>query len=330
MSEHPSDREIDQFVRHALPTADVLRVDDHLAGCDACRRRALRAGAAGLVEVEEEFVSAGRRATTMLDAPAGPVGTRKRWLLVAAALVCAAGVLFVAARFASIGRDTTSTAPSSAAPSSAATPRADVAGLDALTDAERQMVVEALTRGYAELPASLWQPPAGALMGGPSARPAFAGLAPLRTVTITDRPTFRWQALADAREYVVTVTDERFATVAEGVTRETNWTPTAPLPRGRTYRWQVTARRDRDALTTPAPPEPEARFAVMTAERAERLQQLAVTHPDAHVVRGLLYVQAGAREEAERELSRVAATDAYRPVAATTLSRLRDASPPEP
>lgn len=340
MSEHPSDREIDQFVRHVLPAAAVLRVDDHLTGCEACRRRALRAGGAGLVELEDDFVPAGRRSTletrasfapTLVEhAPApvtaGSVRTARpaaRWLLTAAAVLFAAGLGVVAARFALTGRGDASNPPSSTVAA-----RPDVAGLEALTETERRLVVDALHRGYAEPPASLARPPSGALMGGPSVRPAFAPLAPLHTVTIADRPVFRWQALADAREYVVTVTDGRFTPVREGTTRETHWTPAVPLPRGATYRWQVTALRGADSLTAPAPPQPEAAFTVMDAESAQRLQKLTATHPNAHLVRGLLYLHAGARDEAEDELGRVAATDAYAPVAATTLSRLRHAAAP--
>src|SRR3954470_22759489 len=40
---HPTDAEIEAYASRRLAAADVLTVDDHLAGCEACRQRALAA-----------------------------------------------------------------------------------------------------------------------------------------------------------------------------------------------------------------------------------------------------------------------------------------------
>jgi hypothetical protein len=82
-------------------------------------------------------------------------------------------------------------------------------------------------------------------MGAPSAS-ALRVLTPVGQAVRSDRPLFRWTAHAGASGYVVTVLDEHLTPVATSPTSmETRWTPGAPLPRGRTYVWQVAATRPR-------------------------------------------------------------------------------------
>ena len=162
-----------------------------------------------------------------------------------------------------------------------------------------------------------------ALMGASPAS-SFRLIEPLATAVVSDRPTFRWEPLAGAERYVVSISDEALRPVAvSGPLFGASWSPEAPLARGTTYVWQVTAQRGTQAVTAPAPPAPLAKIRVLDEETARLLDQTAATHPDSHLLLGILYAQAGARSEAEGHLSNVAPTDRHIQVAQRTLARMR-------
>ena len=73
------------------------------------------------------------------------------------------------------------------------------------------------------------------------------------------------------------------------------------LPRGRTYTWQVVAESAGRRLVAPAPPEPDVRFRVLDASRAEALSA-ARSRRASHLVLGVLYAEAGLIDDAHREL----------------------------
>jgi hypothetical protein len=197
-----------------------------------------------------------------------------------------------------------------------------IAGLASLPADARERVEEALRTGVAEPPESLAGPPE-VLMGTTEA-PPFRLLEPLGTVTVSDRPEFRWEALAGADRYEVAVLDdERLDVASQAVVTGTVWTPLEPLARDRGYAWQVTAHRSGEAVIVPAPPSPMARFRVMDAQDAEAIEQLARVEPDSHLLLGILCALSGARSEAESHLLRVAPTDPHFETARRTLERLR-------
>ena len=200
-----------------------------------------------------------------------------------------------------------------------------IAGVETLPVAQRLQVEAALQEGAAQPPpflADLAGRPE-ALMGASPAS-SFRLIEPLATAVVSDRPTFRWEPLAGAERYVVSVSDEALRPVAvSGPLSGTSWSPEAPLARGTTYVWQVTARRGAQAVTAPAPPAPLAKIRVVDAETARVLDQTAATHPRSPLLLGILYAQAGARREAETQLSQVAPTDPHYAVAQRTLERIR-------
>jgi hypothetical protein len=141
------------------------------------------------------------------------------------------------------------------------------------------------------------------LMGGASDAPGFQPLLPLATAVETDRPTFEWTHVPGATVYVVSVFDLDFDQVAESPPLvATRWRPDAPLARGRTYVWQVRASRADGEIVAPAPPAPEARFHVLSPTEAARLVGVRGRYRDFHLVLGVLLAEAGALDEAEREL----------------------------
>ena len=109
----------------------------------------------------------------------------------------------------------------------------------------------------------------GVLLGSPGEARTFEIGAPLGTTVLTDRPSFRWQAVEGAAQYVVSVFDADFRKVAESPRLTAPvWQPEQPLARGRIYNWQVTATAGGATFRSPVPPAPEARFQVVSAADA--------------------------------------------------------------
>ena len=351
MNPHLTDETLRELATHTLSGERLLSADDHLLGCGDCRGRLARLGGAnarlselgtGLLALEahlsEEDVqryagddlSASERAD--LDrhlrecrACAGEVRDLESWIAsrrvrerpyyraAAAAIVLAFIVAFaVGRRFAN---------PS-------------VAGLDTLPDDARARVEAVLEAGVAEPPDSLRELASTpeVLMGpmgpmgtmGTTGDPPFRLVVPLGTVTVSDRPEFRWEPLSGAEGYEIAVLDaERASIVSQENVAGTSWTPPAPLGRDRTYIWQVSARRSGEKVIVPVPPAPLARFRVMDARAAVTIEDLSRTQPDAHLLLGILCALSGARSEAESHLLRVAPGDPHFETAGRTLERLR-------
>lgn len=133
-------------------------------------------------------------------------------------------------------------------------------------------------------------------------------LSPVGRIVVNDRPAFEWSTIPNAR-YRVEIFDERFRPVAASeVVSAPRWTPSSQLPRGGTYLWQVTAYVDDREIAAPAPPAPEARFAVLDASHASAIAQLERSESRPSLALGVAYAEAGALAEAERELQAVVAT----------------------
>jgi hypothetical protein len=81
-----------------------------------------------------------------------------------------------------------------------------------------------------------------------------------------------------------------------------HWQAPRPLKRRKRYLWQLKVRRAGSEFTVPAPPAPEVRFGVLSAEAAEELARLRAHWGDSHLLLGVAYGQVGLLEEAEREL----------------------------
>jgi hypothetical protein len=145
---------------------------------------------------------------------------------------------------------------------------------------------------------------AGVLMGGGGGpTPAFGVSRPVGTLVTEERPTFEWTALAGARAYRVSVTDDRYHLVAtSGQLTDLRWIPSRPIARGRSYVWQVEAFRGSTVTRTPLPPLPEARFHVMTAPALDALTRQLTLGSPSHLLRAIAFARAGALGDARREL----------------------------
>lgn len=201
-------------------------------------------------------------------------------------------------------------APASlATPTPAATPHSrpmppaatgELAGLEA---DQEQFVKQALAAQRLELPPDLAKLTGrrGMLAGDLTEGAPFGLLGPVGEVVLDNRPAFRWQPLAGAESYVVTIYDRRFERVAVSPPLTgTAWRPAVPLPRGAVYSWQVTARKGGQNVITPVAPAPEARFKVLDAKQAAALARLR-QRGASPLARGLLYARAGLLREAAAE-----------------------------
>ena len=177
-----------------------------------------------------------------------------------------------------------------------------LSGADNLPPSYQNLVRKALSTGRIEKSAQLQgltRPPSS-LMGSDNAQRDFSVLEPLGNVLLTNRPTFRWSALEGATGYVVEVYDETFTPVTASPQLTTlTWTTT--LPRGHVYSWQVKAIKDEQEITSPRPPEPQAKFRILDQAKANELANARRAHASSHLTLGLLYVDAGLLREAEQE-----------------------------
>jgi hypothetical protein len=289
---HLSDDEIQQFVGGTLPQSKRAELDGHLVECAVC---------AGEVDDLKRW------------AAARPVFRAPTYLAAVAAVVLALLGGFLILRWL---------------PDRPLVAEATLPGLDSLPAEVQARVKAALSAGVAEPPESLTalmdQPEV--LMGDVPPSP-FRLVEPLQTVTLSDRPLFRWEALPGAEGYAIAVLDEELRVVAEASVTDSRWTPPMPLPRDRAYVWQVTAHRSGESMTVPAPPSPMARFRVADERAAKTIAELSRVEPESHLLLGILCAQSGARSEAESHLRQVPSTGAHAEVARRTLEALRSAPP---
>lgn len=160
------------------------------------------------------------------------------------------------------------------------------------------------------------------LMGAATPAAPFRLVSPVGTMVESTTPTLRWLALNGATSYQATVLDRDLVMVAESPElKNTEWRVPKGLERGRTYVWQVVARKGHAEVVSPAPPEPDARFGVLAAVKAETLARARATG-ESQLVLGVLYAEAGLMADAERELLALKQANPESPVPPALLASL--------
>ena len=180
-----------------------------------------------------------------------------------------------------------------------------LAGLERLPLPVQQKVRAALQAGRLEQSSALAQlaTQPSTLLGKSGSALPFQLISPVGAVARSEQPTFRWQALAGAQSYTVSVTDADLNEVATSPSlNTTQWRISKPLKAGGIYLWQVTALKDGARITVPVLPAPQAKFRVIDRSISEMLQQAQRTYPDSHLTLAVLYAEAGLVDEAEQEL----------------------------
>jgi hypothetical protein len=89
----------------------------------------------------------------------------------------------------------------------------------------------------------------------------------------------------------------------------TVWKSTLTLQRGKVYVWQVTAAKGSEQVVAPAPPAPEAKFAIVDLATANELLEVKSASLGEHFKLGRAYARAGLLDEAEDEFRLVVASD---------------------
>jgi anti-sigma factor RsiW len=204
--------------------------------------------------------------------------------------------------------------------------RGHVAGLGPLPRELELAVATALTAGRLDRSPALADLPRApdSLRGVGAGDETFPLLEPFGVVTESDRPTFRWRALAGASGYTVTVYDsERRPIESSEPLKATAWTVPRPLARGMTYVWQVNAAKGSKTVIAPKPPAPEARFKVLSREAAVALQEARRAHGSSHLAMGVWYWKEGLLAEAEREFEALARANPDSDVAGRLLESVR-------
>ncbi len=199
-------------------------------------------------------------------------------------------------------------------------------GLENLSPVYQQLVKDALTAQRLERPGVLagLKRRGSSLMGEDEQGQRFTLQSPLGKVVSSTQPVLRWMPLAGAASYIVEVYDEQFNLVTKSAAmQQTAWTPPQPLARGRLYVWQVKASQNGQEIIAPKPPTTQARFRVLAQAQADELARARRTHPNAHLLLGLLYTQAGLLDEAERELRALQAANPNAPSAQRLLANVQ-------
>jgi hypothetical protein len=294
--EHPSHDAIEALVDGRLDAFDREIVESHLEVCRLCAE-----DAADLRAVQRD-IGAG-------DAPRPVAAPQRTWIRPAVAAAGIAAMILVGVWL----RDRSANAPVAApAPIQANNaPPPAVAPAAALTPEEQVIVDRVIAAGRVELPPvdRALAGSVGTLLGSRRVVLPLAPIAPIGTAVLLPRPEFSWQEMPGVTSYSVAIFDEKFALVAEsGNLTRTSWTPATDLPRGAVLIWQITAHRPEGNVISPAPPQPEARFRVLSADDAARVTDQTGRLRDQPLALGILLAHAGLVPEAARQLERAGAT----------------------
>ncbi len=339
-AEHLTYAQLTGAARGDLPPAELLRASDHLVGCAECRdrvRQMTEQSARPLsetqvtydlladylddqldplrrAELEEELRKSARAAsdlaslrsfrdeTNALPADLTTEGpndhqalrfrrTIARWALPLAALfLVAVAALWWQQRSLSNGNLLTRNLPERLSPDLRA-------AVLAAAETKRLPVPQIIVALAGEREK---------LAGAGDARPSFQLIRPIGTAIMETRPRFEWIARADATGYRVLVVDLRSGDiVASGESHggATEWQSPNDLPAGESYQWQVEALRDAQVLErVPRPPEPEARFTILSAQAQRVFAQAEASSGGDHLVLAVAAARAGLLERAEAEL----------------------------
>ena len=199
-------------------------------------------------------------------------------------------------------------------------------GLEELPEASRLLVRNVLATKTLPKPEVLDKltAPSITLMDPTARENTFGLLGPSGTVIASDHPNLRWQALAGATSYTVSVFDADFNLVTRSAPQAaTQWNPPA-LRRGMIYSWEVVAIRNGQEVRSPVAPAPRALFKILEAGKLRELTNLKKHSPVSHLTLGLTYARFGLLAEAEGELQLLARENPTSPVATRLLRTIQE------
>ncbi len=185
----------------------------------------------------------------------------------------------------------------------------------------RHALKDAVTNGKIEVPTAVIALAGrkGTLAGNASAEPVlFRVLAPIATAVRDGKPQFRWSRFPDADAYRIHVVS---LSTGELIITETlrgdqaTWTPSQSLADGQTYEWEIEALRAEQVIAkAPVPPQPEARFAVISTPQRDELAQVRDRSGGSHLALGVANAQAGLLDDAMSEFAALATENPDAPI----------------
>jgi len=181
-------------------------------------------------------------------------------------------------------------------------------GLNQLSSNARQEISSALQKGYVRFPTVLKElsPTASSLRGSGEHSAAFKLIYPSRQVIIESRPTFRWQIMPGASSYQVYVMNSAGKQVVRSdliASTETSYVAPHRLPRGEVFQWVVIAIVNDKEIISPAPAEPEMKFAVLSAQDRKELDVMNASNSS--LARGVFFARTGLLAEAQIEFQKL-------------------------
>ncbi len=171
-------------------------------------------------------------------------------------------------------------------------------------------------------------------LAGSDSRPpnGFQVLAPVATAVRDDRPRFRWTPLPETTAYrirvVNSITGEAMA--SEMVAKDrTEWSPAEALAAGQSYEWEVEALKGEKMLAkAPEPPQPEARFAIISQAQRIELERATNDAQGSHLVAGMAEAQAGLLDDANAEFLELAKENPDSEIPRRLIQQLHQAKEP--
>ena len=322
MSEHPAPDVLARFARAELRGSELLAVDDHVAECAVCRAQLQSMGTVSLAADAWRSALAEDRNRT-----AAP---RRMWLgLAAAAAIIAVVTTVLLTRQPE--RLQVKPSPGSTTrvpPHEDATIRDDgvtfhlsADGTVAALNATAAGTLQQLRRGV--IPGATiavqFAPQAERLRGGrPESGLAVTG--PFGVIA-DDQPEFAWRDDDDPAKYKVDVVDLSYRRIAgSGEIAKRTWRPAKPLPRNITLEWQVTRHRGGRTSVSPEPPDPPARFRVISDSASHELRDAQAKR--SHLLAALVYAREGMIDDAHGELAKLAALNPRSPLLQQLLATL--------
>lgn len=289
--DHIPEGDLQNYVSGRLDLTRVRDIDRHLAKCTQCVKevRDLRDFAAEMPPVHRNFAAEMRPERTFF--------LRRRFLAIAAFVS-----IVVAIAFISLRRPREVLVVNDASGPVRIDQRGELHGIGLLAADQEQAVRQAVTEQKLSLPVSVRElrGESSVLMGA-AEQISFHLESPVGTVVRSTRPTLSWTSDPKSVGYRVTLRDEGTGQTTTSTLMDlTSWTVSPDLERGHSYDWQVISSRKKDSeVLAPQPPGPPAKFMVLDGVTNSTLEQL----PRSHLLRAVLYVNAGLLDDANHELT---------------------------
>jgi hypothetical protein len=201
--------------------------------------------------------------------------------------------------------------------------KGNLKGFSELSPVYEKSIKEALTKGRLQLP----RMPSGAgktdVFMGTTEEESFTLISPVGKVIQSVRPTFRWKPVKDVTHYQVLLKDSAGKLIDSGKLKASEWTTNVPLKRGMLYSWQVVAVKNGREMIAPSPAQVAAQVKILAQAEVDELAQAKKSHPDSHLLLGILYAKAGLLDDATQELTILLKNNPGADVVKKLLNRLK-------